>query len=114
MSYSENNPQAGQILAKAAKRAAAALEITPQQLALILGTDERDLEISIEPESNQGFRARQFIQIFQQLQSLLGSNSAMAHWVATNNREFRSAPIDVMQTELGLDEVHAYLEFMSK
>lgn len=111
MGASENNHRSGEILTKAVQRAAAELEITSRQLALILGTDESNLKTFIDPESSEGFRARQFILIFRCLHALMGNDSsAMAHWLKTKNREFTSAPIDRMQTGWGLEEVIAYLE----
>jgi len=111
MSTTGNHPRSDEILTNAVKRAATGLGINSRQLALILSTDESNLETSIDPESHEGFRARQFILIFRHLQALLGNNSsAMAHWVETENREFESTPIDRMQTALGLNEVIAYLE----
>lgn len=111
MGASENNRRPGEILAKAVQRAAAELEVTPQQLGLSLGSEESNLRAFIDPESSEGFRARQFILIFQYLHALMGNDTrAMAHWVKTKNREFTVAPIDKMQTAQGLEKVTAYLE----
>lgn len=115
MSAFENKRRSGEILMRAAKRAARELEITSRQLALILGTDKTDLGSFLDPESCEGLHARQFILVFRYLQALTGNNScAMAHWVKTKNREFASVPVDRMQTTRGLGEVVAYLESLSQ
>ncbi|WP_417521969.1 antitoxin Xre/MbcA/ParS toxin-binding domain-containing protein [Marinobacter sp.] len=114
MDASRNKPKAGEVLAKAVKRASQELGVGSCQLALILGTDKSKFVTYIDPESIEGFRARRLILIFRYLHILLGGeSSSMAHWVKTKNRKFSSSPIECMQTASGLDEIIAYLESLN-
>lgn len=67
---------------------------------------ESDLGGPIDPESTEGFRVRQLIKTYKYLNALTRNNSGtMTHWFRTKNRQLRLAPIDLMQTEQGLNEI---------
>ena len=103
-----------EVLAKATARAAQVLELSEQQLAIILGVDTDFSGFAIEPLSSQGLRAQQLIQIFRQLSAITGNDAvAMAHWMTTSNRRFDCNPRERMQTVDGLDEVKSYLDSLA-
>lgn len=115
MEPSQNNPSASHVLAKAVARAASALGLTAKQLALTLGINESHLGDPIDPDSSEGARARQLVMIFKQLHALTGGDSdAIADWMKKRNRQFSSAPIDLTQTQQGLNDITAYLESLSR
>tara|TARA_R110001583_G_scaffold195353_1_gene372126 strand:+ start:9916 stop:10272 length:357 start_codon:yes stop_codon:yes gene_type:complete len=115
-------PNQGQLLAKAAARAAAELQLSTAQYIAALGDDATDLNgISaadsgspMDPQSQAGKRALQLIEIYQLLQSQTGNNrKAMAHWMTTENRRLGSHPIALVTTTAGLDQITAYLESLT-
>jgi hypothetical protein len=100
-----------EVLARATLRAAVAMKIDGERLAVILGVDTNFVDVALEPVSNPGRRAQQLVRIYQQLSGIIGHDTvAMAHWMTTSNKRFDCSPRDRIQAAEGLDDVEFYLE----
>lgn len=115
-------PDQGEVLAKAALRAARDLQLTAAQYVDALGVDvtgpngayAMEAGAPIDPHSDAGPRALQLIRIYQRLHALTGNDrTAMAHWMRTENRQLGSRPIDSVSTTEGLGQITPYLESLT-
>lgn len=95
------------VLAKAITRLQPILGLTLQQLLAVLGTSRLE---ALEPSSDSGRRAAKLILIYRRLCACVGNNGAdLRQWMTSHNHYFGSRPVDVIDTEEGLDQVLQYL-----
>jgi DNA-binding XRE family transcriptional regulator len=107
----------GKVLAKAALRAAALLELTQAELAPMLGLSRATVSRIasgahvLDPEQKAWELAALFVRLFRSLDALVGSNEAQARaWLNSENRALGGIPRRMISTAEGLVRVVQYLD----
>lgn len=101
------------VLAKAARNAAAHLGLTRAELGEIIGRDRTSLNRGIRPDSKSGELALLFLRCYRGLYALLGGDREnMAHWFNTENIHLHGKPKDLVRNVEGLVAVLRYLDGM--
>ena len=107
----------GEVLAKAAMKAAARLGLSAKSLAAVLGVSEATLsrmkrrDLALEPGTKPFELAVLFIRMFRSLDALTGGDEALANaWLMNFNVALEARPIDKIVTIAGLMDVIAYLD----
>ena len=111
-------PQAGaQVVAKAAIRAAAILDIGPAVLAKVLGLSRAgsarlvDGAFELASFGAPFVRAVLFVRVFTALDTLMGGDEQAARsWLRARNFGLRDTPLELMQAPGGLARVALHLE----
>jgi hypothetical protein len=105
------------VLTKAARRAAAALNVSDVELAQLVGLSAADLQnpVALDPASEQGQRALLFVRLYRSLAALLGGDENAARaWFHGANRHLGVAPAKLVQTGEGLARATAYVERLAR
>jgi len=106
----------GQVLTKAALRAAEILDVPQRTLAEIIGvspsTISRAVRAPLDPASKAGQLAALWVRVFRSLDAIVGSNDAAARaWLTSANAAFGGArPLERMRDAEGLVHVLHYLD----
>lgn len=105
------------IIAKALKRAGQFMGLKSSLLAEILNvstsTLNRDFQNGIEPDTLKGKVSLMIIRMYRSLSVISGNNdSFVKHFLNTENKYFRAAPVDVIRSLEGLVQVNQYLDAM--
>ena len=106
----------GQVLTKAALRAAEILDVAQRTLAEIIGvspsTISRAVRAPLDPASKAGQLAALWVRVFRSLDAIVGSNDAAARaWLTSANAAFGGAsPLERMRDAEGLVHVLHYLD----
>jgi hypothetical protein len=107
----------GEVLARAALKAAACLGLSAKSLAAVLGLSEATLsrmkrrDLALEAGTKPFELAVLFIRMFRSLDSVTGGDEALAHaWLVNFNIALEARPIDKIVTIAGLMDVIAYLD----
>ena len=106
----------GQVLTKAALRAAEILDVPQRTLAEIIGvspsTISRAVRAPLGPASKAGQLAALWVRVFRSLDAIVGSNDAAARaWLTSANAAFGGArPLERMRDAEGLVHVLHYLD----
>jgi uncharacterized protein (DUF2384 family) len=106
----------GQVLTKAALRAAEILDVPQRTLADIIGvspsTISRAARAPLDPTSKAGQLAQLWVRVFRSLDAIVGSNDAAARsWLTSANAAFGGArPLDRLRDAEGLVHVLHYLD----
>ncbi len=102
------------LLGKALVNAGKALGLTQAEVADIVGRNRTGLlRDGIDPSSKAGELALLLIRLYRSVYALMGGDqSAMKHWLATENRYFDEVPRDMIRTAEGLVRALHYLDAM--
>jgi hypothetical protein len=107
----------GALVAKAAVRAAARLDIANKELARILGLSEASISrmargaFDLVPEQKPFELALLFVRLYRSLDSIAGGDVAVARgWLRAENTALGGAPLARIVTIPGLMETIAYLD----
>lgn len=104
------------MLTRATLRAAHALGLGNKQLARVLGVSAASLSRlargrTIDPDSKEGELAVLLLRVFRSLDALVGGDEESARrWFAADNHHLAGAPIELVQSALGLVRVAEYLD----
>lgn len=106
------------VLARAALRAAAVLEVPQRTLADIIGVSASTVSraaqggAGIDPDSKAGELAKLWIRVFRALDAIVGSNDVAARkWLQSPNAAFGGrAPLERVRSAEGLIDVLHYLD----
>lgn len=107
-----------EVLAKAARSAAASLGLRSRQLAQLIGSSEASISRltksrGISPDSKEGELALLFVRAYRSLDALVGGDDAKARqWITAPNEHLGAVPIERMMTVEGLVDVVQYLDAM--
>lgn len=111
---SEHKP--ARVLATALSSTRAKLDLTQSELGAILGLDRTSVARiekrgNLDPSSKEGELALLLIRVYRSLYALLGGNqSAIYHWLHTENTHLHGSPLLRMKQIQGLVEVVQYLD----
>lgn len=105
------------VITKAIVKLANLYALQNQVIAKVLGLSEstvsrmRNNEYRLIKESKPLELALLLVRVFRSLDSIVGSNDALAkQWLTGNNTALGGRPIDLIQTASGLVDVVAYLD----
>ncbi|MCD6039688.1 MAG: hypothetical protein K0S27_1088 [Gammaproteobacteria bacterium] len=108
-----------QVLTKSILRLAEHLQLSRQELAIILGSSQSSLSrlfaktIFIDPASKEGELAILLLRIYRSLHALLGGNLIQCQlWLRSENKHLHEKPITLIQSIQGLVLVVQYLDAM--
>lgn len=106
------------VVAKALTNVIDEFSLSPESASQILGIDlnmitKQSIEQCLK-DSDSLELALMLIKIYRSLYAIVGgSQSAMTHWLTTDNRDFHGhSPLEQMRCQNGLTEVARYLETM--
>ncbi len=106
-----------QVVAKAAIRAAALLDIPNTVLAKVLGVSEASVSrmragtFSPEPSSKAFELSVLFVRLFRGLDAIVGGDAAAARsWLRTENTALRGKPLTLIQSVAGLMQTVQYVD----
>lgn len=110
-------PEAGQVLTRAAIRAADQLGLTGKVLAAVIGVSEATVsrmrrgEVGLEPGSKPFELGVLFVRLFRSLDAIVGGDGKVAaSWLVNPNSALDARPVEKLQTVSGLIDVIAYLD----
>lgn len=103
------------LLAKAATRAAAALNIRQRDLAEILGVSPAAISRAANgrqlPDGKTLELATLFVRAFRSLDAIVGGDQSLAAaWLKNENTALNGTPLELMKTVPGLVDCLAYLD----
>jgi len=105
------------VVTKAVLRAAEALDVKANLLAVVLGLSEATLsrmrkgEFALAADSKPYELAILFVRLFRSLDAIVGGDEGVARaWLANLNAALAARPIDKIRTVVGLTDVIAYLD----
>jgi len=111
------SPAESQVVAKAAIRAAAILDIPNTVLAKVLGVSEASVsrmragKFSLEQSSKAFELSVLFVRLFRGLDAIVGGDAAAARsWLRTENTALRGTPITLIQSVIGLTQAVQYVD----
>jgi hypothetical protein len=106
-----------QVVAKAAIRAAALLDISNTVLAKVLGLSEASIsrmragKFSLEQSPKAFELSVLFVRLFRGLDAIVGGDAAAARsWLRTENTALRGTPISLIQSVIGLTQTVQYVD----
>ena len=106
-----------QVVAKAAIRAAALLDIPNTVLAKVLGVSEASVsrmragKFSLEQSSKSFELSVLFLRLFRSLDAIVGGDPAAARsWLRTENTALRGMPLTLIQSVTGLTQTVQYVD----
>jgi Protein of unknown function (DUF2384) len=106
-----------QVVAKAAIRAAALLDIPNTVLAKVLGVSEASISRMRAGKFNLGQSPKAFelsvlfVRLFRGLDAIVGGDAVAARsWLRTENTALRGAPIALIQSVTGLTQTVQYVD----
>ena len=109
--------EAAAVVTKAVLRAADALDVKGNLLAIVLGLSEATLsrmrkgEFALAVDSKPYELALLFVRLFRSLDAIVGGDDGVARaWLANPNAALAARPIDKIRTVVGLTDVIAYLD----
>lgn len=107
----------GEVLTRAARRAAELLGLTQKDLARVIGvspaTVSRLHHRPLDPAAKEGELAVIFVRMFRSLDALVGGDVAAARkWIHAENVHLAGVPARLIQTVTGLVDVVEYLDAM--
>lgn len=111
-------PDPSNVLATAINRLKDDIQISPQDLADILGPHRNTIDRclkngELDPKSKSGELALLLIRAYRALYALNGGNKkAMIHWLTTDNYHILGVPLEEMKRIMGLSRVVNYLDAM--
>ena len=111
-------PDAAQVLAKAAVNAASRLGLRHKQLAEVIGTSEASVSRlrsgrGLDPANKEGELALLFLRLYRSLDALAGGDDEKARdWLHSMNDHVGGIPADRIRTVEGLVDVIQYLDAM--
>lgn len=107
------------ILTKAFIRTTEALELSRQEISMIVGPSESSLsrifhqKLYLDPSSKEGQFAVLLIRLYRSLDTLLGGNVAQCRlWLRSENDHLGDTPIHLIQSIEGLIYTIQYLDAM--
>lgn len=110
-------PDPAKVLTVAALRAAAALHLSDDELAQVIGVEKHEIEHlrigqeMIPVNSGTGLRCQMLIRMFRALEHLVGGDQEMCrHWLRSRNEAAGGKPAEVIANPDGLRQVAEYLE----
>ena len=115
---SEPSPAAaGEVVTRAARRAAELLDLSQKDLARIIGvspaTVSRLAHRPLDLSAKEGELAVLFIRMFRSLDALVGGDlSSARRWLHGENTHLSGVPARLIQTVTGLVDVVEYLDAM--
>lgn len=115
-SHSENSPEVGRVMAKAAFNAARELGLKQIELATIIGVSKsvvsRDLKDGGYSLKGQPFNlAAYLVRIFRSLDAIAGGDpDVIKGWMANDNLDLNGRPKELIRTAAGLVDVMNYLD----
>jgi Protein of unknown function (DUF2384) len=105
------------VVAKAAIRAAALLDIPNTVLAKVLGVSEASIsrmragKFSLEQSPKAFELSVLFVRLFRGLDAIVGGDAAAARsWLRTENTALRGTPISLIQSVIGLTQTVQYVD----
>ncbi len=116
----QGEPQirSAEVLTRAVLRAAGALQITQNRLALALGVSEASISRlgrgrSIDPRAKEGELALLIVRLYRGLDALVGGEEPKARqWLHAHNHHLRGVPLEQIASVTGLIGVVEYLDAM--
>ncbi|HSW93350.1 MAG TPA: MbcA/ParS/Xre antitoxin family protein [Gammaproteobacteria bacterium] len=128
-SYTNIRPKTDKaaILTKAIRKLAVELDLTQQELSLIIGSDkfamsclfkndpvpEKNKQFCLDPASKEGHLAILLLRLYQNLDVLFGGNTRQSRlWLRSDNVHLQKKPIDLIKSEEGMVMVLHYLDAM--
>ena len=114
----EASPAAGgEVLTRAARRAAERLGLSQKDLARVIGlspaTVSRLAQRPLEPSAKEGELAILFVRMFRSLDAVVGGDVESARkWLHAENAHLSGVPAQLIQTVTGLVDVVEYLDAM--
>ncbi len=110
-------PDAGKVLTVATLRATAALQLSDDELAQVIGLERQEIEPLrlgqrvIPVNSGAGLRCQMLVRLFRALEHLVGGDQEKCRqWLRDRNKAAGGVPAEVMATPDGLRQVAEYLE----
>lgn len=110
-------PDPAKILTVAALRAAAALQLSDDELAQVIGVEKHEIEHlrigqeMIPVNSGAGLRCQMLIRMFRALEHLVaGDQEKCRQWLRSRNEAVGGNPAEVIANADGLRQVAEYLE----
>lgn len=116
--HAERDACAGEVLAKAAVRAADELGLSQADLARVLGTSAATVSRlrragELSPDSKEGELALLVIRAYRSLDALVGTDAAARRaWFSSANHHLGGVPAELVQRVEGLVRVVEYLDAM--
>jgi transcriptional regulator with XRE-family HTH domain len=112
-----SGPQADVVLTRAVLRAADRLGLTQRDLADVLGVSPSTLSRlprrPLDPQSNEGQLAIDFVRLYRSLDALLGGDTEKARqWLFAHNHHLGGIPAELIRKIRGLVDVVEYLDAM--
>lgn len=115
-----NNEDKARILTKAFIRMVELLQLSRQDVSVIIGLSEASLsrlfsgqKNFIDPHSNEGQLAILLIRLFRSLDTLFGGNAEQCRlWLRSNNKHLDTTPIELIKSIEGLVRCIQYLDAM--
>ena len=111
------NEAEAQVVAKAAIRAAAVLDIPNTVLAKVLGLSEASVsrmragKFSLEQSPKAFELSVLFVRLFRGLDAIVGGDAAAARsWLKTENTALRGKPLTLIQSVTGLTQTVQYVD----
>jgi transcriptional regulator with XRE-family HTH domain len=110
-------PQADIVLTRAVLRAADRLGLSQRDLAAVLGVSPSTLSRlprrPLDPQSNEGQLAIDFVRLYRSLDALLDGDTGKARaWLFAENHHLGGIPAELIRTIRGLVHVVEYLDAM--
>lgn len=112
-------PDAGEVLAKAASRAADLLGLNGATLARVLGASEAGVsrllrgQRAVKPGSKEGEMAALLVRLYRSLDALVGNDTERRRaWMHSHNAALGGVPSELILTAQGLVTTVAYLDAM--
>ena len=107
----------GELVTKAALRAAGRLGLSNRSLSRIIGLSEASVSrmgsgsFVLAPGDKAFELALMFLRLFRSLDAIVGGDDAAARgWVASDNKALGGVPVELMHSLSGLVNVVAYLD----
>ncbi len=117
--HSHSIDEKKQILTKALLRAVERLQLTRQELSIILGPSESTLSrlfaknIYLDPASKEGQLAILLLRFYRSLTTLFAGNDKQCQlWLRSENKHLQGVPVVLIQTIEGLVLAVQYLDAM--
>ncbi len=110
-------PSAAAVLSKALVRAARQLDLSPGQLAQVLGVSESSVhrlatgQREIDPKSKEGELAALLLRLYRSLDAIVGTDAYLRQrWLTSHNRALNGIPAELISSAAGLVHTVAYLD----
>ena len=110
-------PDPAKVLTVAALRAGAALQLSDDELAQVIGVEKHAIvhfkigQEMISVNSGAGLRCQMLIRMFRALEHLVGGDQEMCRqWLRSHNETAGGDPAEVIANPDGLRQITEYLE----